>query len=73
MLCSALFSKSPLVSTLFAVITNNGHSAFVWNTASGTISNYDLTSNDGTLTLVNSVAGDNGRQQRADRYGSKRQ
>jgi len=34
------------------VITNNGHSAFVSNTGSGTISSYDLTSNDGTLTLV---------------------
>jgi 6-phosphogluconolactonase len=44
----------------WVVITNNGHTAFVSNTASGTISSYDLTSNDGTLTLINSVAGDTG-------------
>jgi 6-phosphogluconolactonase (cycloisomerase 2 family) len=42
------------------VITNNGHTALVSNTGSGTISSYDLTSNDGTLTLINSVAGDTG-------------
>jgi len=47
-------------ASCWVVITNNGHSAFVSNTGSGTISNYDLTSNDGTLTLVNSVAGDTG-------------
>jgi 6-phosphogluconolactonase len=44
----------------WVVITNNGHTAFVSNTGSGTISSYDLTSNDGTLTLINSVAGDTG-------------
>ena len=44
----------------WVVIANNGHSAFVSNTASGTISSYDLTSNDGTVTLINSVAGDTG-------------
>jgi 6-phosphogluconolactonase len=44
----------------WVVITNNGHTAFVSNTGSGTISSYDLTSNDGTLTLINSVAGDAG-------------
>jgi 6-phosphogluconolactonase (cycloisomerase 2 family) len=47
-------------ASCWVVITNNGHSAFVSNTGSGTISSYDLTSNDGTLTLVNAVAGDTG-------------
>jgi 6-phosphogluconolactonase (cycloisomerase 2 family) len=47
-------------ASCWVVITNNGHSAFVSNTGSGTVSNYSLTSNDGTLTLVNSVAGDLG-------------
>ena len=47
-------------ASCWVVITNNGHSALVSNTGSGTISSYDLTSNDGTLTLVNSVAGDIG-------------
>jgi 6-phosphogluconolactonase len=47
-------------ASCWVVITNNGHSAFVSNTGSGTISSYDLTSSDGTLTLLNSVAGDVG-------------
>ena len=47
-------------ASCWVVITNNGHTAFVSNTGSGTISSYDLTSNNGTLTLVNSVAGDTG-------------
>jgi 6-phosphogluconolactonase len=47
-------------ASCWVVITNNGHTAFVSNTGSGTISSYDLTSNDGTLTLINSVAGDVG-------------
>ena len=47
-------------ASCWVVITNNGHTAFVSNTGSGTISSYDLTSNDGTLTLVNSVAGNTG-------------
>src|SRR6266508_3461551 len=47
-------------ASCWVVITNNGHLAFVSNTGSGTISSYNLTSNDGTLTLVNSVAGDTG-------------
>jgi 6-phosphogluconolactonase len=47
-------------ASCWVVITNNGHSAFVSNTGSGTISSYSLTSNDGTLTLINSVAGDVG-------------
>ena len=44
----------------WVAITNNGHSAFVSNTASGTISNYDVTSNDGSLTLINPIAADGG-------------
>jgi len=47
-------------ASCWVVITNNGHSAFVSNTGSGTISSYDVTSNDGTLTLLNSIAGDTG-------------
>jgi 6-phosphogluconolactonase (cycloisomerase 2 family) len=47
-------------ASCWVVITNNGHSAFVSNTGSGTISSYNITSNDGTLSLVNSVAGDTG-------------
>src|ERR1043166_2122711 len=47
-------------ASCWVIITNNGHTAFVSNTGSGTISSYDLTSNDGTLTLINSVAGDTG-------------
>src|SRR5438876_3297750 len=47
-------------ASCWVVITNNGHTAFVSNTGSGTISSYDLTSNDGTLTLINAVAGDTG-------------
>src|SRR5262249_24127009 len=45
-------------ASCWVVITNNGHSAFVSNTGSGTISSYDLTSTYGTLTLVYSVASD---------------
>ena len=47
-------------ASCWVVITNNGHLAFVSNTGSGTISSYNLTSNVGTLTLVNSIAGDTG-------------
>jgi len=47
-------------ASCWVVITNNGHTAFVSNTGSGTISSYALTSNDGTLTLVHSIAGDVG-------------
>ncbi len=47
-------------ASCWVVITNNGHLAFVSNTGSGTISSYDLASNDGTLSLINSVAGDTG-------------
>ena len=47
-------------ASCWVIFTNNGHSAFVSNTGSGTISSYDLTSSGGTLTLLNSVAGDLG-------------
>jgi 6-phosphogluconolactonase len=47
-------------ASCWVVITNNGHLAFVSNTGSGTISSYNISSNDGTLNLVNSVAGDTG-------------
>jgi hypothetical protein len=47
-------------ASCWVVITNNGHSVFVSNTGSGTISNYDLTSNDGILTLINPLAADGG-------------
>ena len=47
-------------ASCWVVITNNGHSAFVSNTGTGTISSYSLTGNDGTLTLINPVAGDTG-------------
>jgi 6-phosphogluconolactonase (cycloisomerase 2 family) len=47
-------------ASCWVVITNNGHTAFVSNTGSGTISSYSLTSNDGTLSLINPVAGDLG-------------
>src|SRR5215471_8751469 len=47
-------------ASCWVVITNDGHSAFVSNTGSGTISSYGLTSNDGTLTLISSVAGNVG-------------
>lgn len=47
-------------ASCWVVITNNGHSVFVSNTGSGTISSYDLTSNDGTLSLINPVAADEG-------------
>jgi 6-phosphogluconolactonase len=47
-------------ASCWVVITNNGHLVFVSNTGSGTISSYNLTSNDGTLSLVDSVAADTG-------------
>jgi 6-phosphogluconolactonase (cycloisomerase 2 family) len=42
------------------VITNNGHSAFVSNTGSGTISNYQIGPGNGGLTLINAIAADGG-------------
>jgi len=47
-------------ASCWVVVTNDGHSAFVSNTGSGIISSYGLTSNDGTLSLINSVAGNTG-------------
>jgi 6-phosphogluconolactonase (cycloisomerase 2 family) len=47
-------------ASCWVVTTNNGKSAFVSNTGSGTISSYEIGAGDGTLTLVNSIAGDTG-------------
>jgi 6-phosphogluconolactonase len=47
-------------ASCWVVTSNNGKSAFVSNTASGNISSYRIGSEDGTLTLVNSVAADTG-------------
>jgi 6-phosphogluconolactonase len=44
----------------WVVTTNNGKFAFVSNTGSGNVSSYRVSGEDGTLTLVNSVAGDTG-------------
>ena len=46
-------------ASCWVVTTNNGKSAFVSNTGSGTISNYGI-GKDGTLTLVNGAAADTG-------------
>jgi len=42
------------------VIPNNGKTAFVSNTGSGTISSYRINSADGSLTLLNATAADTG-------------
>jgi len=47
-------------ASCWVVTTNNGKFAFVSNTGSGTISSYGIGSGDGTLNLINSVAGDTG-------------
>jgi 6-phosphogluconolactonase len=47
-------------ASCWVVTTNNGHSAFVSNTGSGTISSYQIGAGDGTLTLLNAMAGDTG-------------
>jgi 6-phosphogluconolactonase len=44
----------------WVVTTNNGKFAFASNTASGSVSSYRVSGEDGTLALVNSVAGDTG-------------
>jgi len=44
----------------WVVTTNNGKFAFVSNTGSGSVSSYRVSGEDGTITLVNSVAGDTG-------------
>jgi 6-phosphogluconolactonase (cycloisomerase 2 family) len=46
-------------ASCWVVIPNNGKFAFVSNTGSGTISSYRI-AEDGTLTLLNSVAADTG-------------
>jgi len=46
-------------ASCWVVTTNNGKSALVSNTGSGTISSYGI-GEDGTLTLANAVAGDTG-------------
>jgi 6-phosphogluconolactonase len=47
-------------ASCWVVTTNNGKSAFVSNTASGTISSYQVGSGNGTLTLLNPIAADTG-------------
>jgi 6-phosphogluconolactonase len=47
-------------ASCWVVTTNNGKSAFVSNTGSGTISSYSVGAGDGTLTLLNPVATDTG-------------
>lgn len=47
-------------ASCWVVTTNNGKSAFVSNTASGTISSYDIGPGNGELILVNAVAADTG-------------
>jgi 6-phosphogluconolactonase len=44
----------------WVVTTDNGKFAFVSNTGSGSVSSYRVSGEDGTVTLVNSVAGDTG-------------
>ena len=44
----------------WVVTTNNGKLAFASNTGSGNVSSYRVSGENGTLTLVNSVAGDTG-------------
>ncbi len=46
-------------ASCWVVIPNNGKSAFVSNTGSGTISSYSI-GDDGTLTLINATAADLG-------------
>jgi 6-phosphogluconolactonase (cycloisomerase 2 family) len=47
-------------ASCWVVITNNGKLAFVSNTASGTISSYRINAENGSLTLLNSVAANTG-------------
>lgn len=47
-------------ASCWMVITNDGHTAFVSNTGSGTISSYGLSADDGTLSLINSTGGNTG-------------
>ncbi len=47
-------------ASCWVVIVNNGQTAFVSNTGSGTISSYDIAPGNGSLTLSNAVAADQG-------------
>jgi 6-phosphogluconolactonase (cycloisomerase 2 family) len=47
-------------ASCWVVIVNNGQTAFVSNTGSGTISSYDIGPGNGTLTLINPIAADAG-------------
>ena len=47
-------------ASCWLVIPNNGKTAFVSNTGSGTISSYSITARDGSLTLLNPAAADIG-------------
>jgi 6-phosphogluconolactonase len=47
-------------ASCWVVTTNNGKSAFVSNTGSGTISSYGVGPGNGTLTLLNPIAADTG-------------
>jgi hypothetical protein len=55
----------------WVVITNDGQFAYTTNTASGTVSSYNIGS-DGTLTLLNSVAAKHRFDWRTYRYGARR-
>ena len=47
-------------ASCWVVIPNNGKTAFVSNTGSGTISSYSINAVDGSITLLNAVAADTG-------------
>jgi 6-phosphogluconolactonase (cycloisomerase 2 family) len=47
-------------ASCWVVIPNNGKTAFVSNTGSGTISSYHINPGDGSLTLLNATAADTG-------------
>src|SRR5258705_4693335 len=47
-------------ASCWVVIPNNGKTAFVSNTGSGTISSYRINPSDGSLTLLNATAADTG-------------
>ena len=47
-------------ASCWVVIPNNGKTAFVSNTGSGTISSYHINAEDGSLTLLNATAADTG-------------
>ena len=47
-------------ASCWLVIPNNGKTAFVSNTGSGTISSYHINAMDGSLTLLNATAADTG-------------